>query len=587
MPMKTRTLLLASLLALSPLPGLAQQEASRTLLFGGPIYSANPAQPHPEAVGIEGDKIIAVGSYQQVAQQLGEQATRIDLKGRYLMPGLIDSHVHAAFAGFQEMTVQFPDAMQSVSQVEQFLAKSQQDRRLHLGEVTLFSNVSLDYWHHIPLLDSVFNGTRYQRTPVVLAGSDAHTGWVNQAMLRKAGIDAKTLAGRHAGLKENFGRTADGRLNGFASEGGWDAILKALPPVSDATIAEAITLAATQLNQLGITAWMDPISNIRPLAPIFNAQPDRHDEGLLPAYTQLSLAGKLTGHVSALALVGIHASPAIIDDVVALQQKFANAPDVSLVGIKILQDGVIEYPSQSAKLSQPYLNRPGYSGKDDLNKQRFNELIRNADAHQLIAHFHAIGDRAVRESLDAIAYARANNADHGVLHSITHLEVVSPASIARFQPLNVAASMQLLWAGKNAATTTLLEGKVPAALLSRLYPAGSLLQSGAIVAGASDWPVSTPNPFLAMYTAVTRQGELGMLPPTSEQISRQAILQAYTLNAATVIGQDKRAGSIEVGKSADLVLLDRNLEQVDAERLKETRVLWTMFKGQRIYQAGH
>lgn len=582
--MNIKTLFLASLLVTLPAAANAQSQ-SQTLIFGGTIYSGDPANPHPEAVGIEGKKIVAVGSYQEVSARLGNHAKRLDLKGKYLMPGLIDSHVHAAFAGFQGMTVNFPDTMSEVEQVQQFLTRSKDDPRLTLGDVELYSNVSLDYWHQLPLLDQVFNGPQYRQIPVVLAGSDAHTGWANQAMLRKAGIDADTLDGRYAPLKGNFGLTPSGKLNGFASEGGWDAILKALPPVSDETIASAIMTAAKQLNQVGITAWMDPISNIRPLAPIFNAEPDRRDTGLLPAYSMLSREGKLTGHVSALALVGIHASPAIIDDVLALQQQFQDAPDVKLVGIKILQDGVIEYPSQTAKLSEPYLNRPGYSGKDDLDKQRFNELIRTADAHQLIAHLHAIGDRAVRESLDAIAYARAHNQDHRLLHSITHLEVVSPASIARFKPLNVAASMQLLWAGKNVATTLLLEGKVPPALLARLYPAGSLLQSGAIIAGASDWPVSSPNPFLAMYTAITRQGELGLLPPASEQISRQAILQAYTLNAAKVIGRAKEIGSISAGKSADLILLDRNLEQVASEEIKETKVLWTMFKGKQVYSA--
>ncbi|MDQ1882985.1 amidohydrolase [Aeromonas salmonicida] len=582
--MNVKTLFLASLLVSLPMAANAQSQ-SQTLIFGGTIYSGDPANPHPEAVGIEGKKIVAVGSYQEVSARLGSHANQIDLKGKYLMPGLIDSHVHAAFAGFQAMTVNFPDAMSQVKQLQQFLTSSQDDPRLTLGDVQLYSNVSLDYWHQLPLLDQVFNGPQYQQIPVVLAGSDAHTGWANQAMLRKAGIDGEALASRYATLKGNFGLTPSGKLNGFASEGGWDAILKALPPVSDETIASAIMTAAKQLNQVGITAWMDPISNIRPLAPVFNAEPDRRDTGLLPAYSMLSREGKLTGHVSALALVGINASPAIIDDVLALQRQFQDAPDVKLVGIKILQDGVIEFPSQTAKLSEPYLNRPGYSGRDDLDKQRFNELIRTADAHQLIAHFHAIGDRAVRESLDAIAYARAHNQDHRLLHSITHLEVVSPASIARFKPLNVAASMQLLWAGKNVATTMLLEGKVPPALLARLYPAGSLLQSGAILAGASDWPVSSPNPFLAIYTAITRQGELGLLPPASEQISRQAILQAYTLNAAKVIGQEKQTGSISVGKSADLVLLDRNLEQVASEQIKDTKVLWTMFKGKRVYQA--
>lgn len=227
--MNIKTLFLASLLVTLPAAANAQSQ-SQTLIFGGTIYSGDPANPHPEAVGIEGKKIVAVGSYQEVSARLGHHAKRLDLKGKYLMPGLIDSHVHAAFAGFQGMTVNFPDAMSEVEQVQQFLTRSKDDPRLTLGDVELYSNVSLDYWHQLPLLDQVFNGPQYRQIPVVLAGSDAHTGWANQAMLRKAGIDADTLAGRYAPLKGNFGLTPSGKLNGFASEGGWDAILKALPP---------------------------------------------------------------------------------------------------------------------------------------------------------------------------------------------------------------------------------------------------------------------------------------------------------------------------------------------------------------------
>ena len=163
----------------------------QTLIFGGTIYSGDPANPHPEAVGIEGKKIVAVGSYQEVSTRLGSHAKRLDLQGKYLMPGLIDSHVHAAFAGFQGMTVNFPDAMNEVQQLQQFLTRSKDDPRLTLGDVQLYSNVSLDYWHQLPLLEQVFNSPQYQQIPVVLAGSDAHTGWANQAMLRKAGIDAE------------------------------------------------------------------------------------------------------------------------------------------------------------------------------------------------------------------------------------------------------------------------------------------------------------------------------------------------------------------------------------------------------------
>ncbi|PBM99982.1 amidohydrolase [Pseudomonas aeruginosa] len=578
--MKYTHLLLPALLVIS---SIANATPVRTLLFGGTIYSGDAATPHPEAVGIEGDKIIAVGSFEEVSRQLGDGAERVDLKGRYLMPGLIDTHAHAAFAGFQSMTVNLPVGLTQASQIRKFITQNHDDPRLMQGDVLLLSNVSLDYWSELSLLDNVFNAAPYDKVPVVLAGSDAHTGWVNNAMLKRAAGSLKS----HSNLGGSMSRDGHQKLNGFVSEGDWDFILQNIPPVSDATIASAIELAAAQLNQVGITAWMDPISNIRPLAPIFSAHPDRRSEGLLPAYTKLAKDGKLNGHVSALALVGIDSQPSIIDDVLAIQKKFNGAQDldVKVVGIKILQDGVIEFPSQTAKLSQDYLNRPGYRGKENLTVDRFNELVRRADANNLIVHFHAIGDRAVDEALDAIAYARQKNDNSGVLHSITHLEIVSPNSIARFKPLGVAASMQLLWARKDASSTFLIEGKVPASLLLNLYPAGSLLKHGVVLAGASDWPVSSPNPFLAMYTALTRQGELGELPPASERVTRKAILQAYTLNAARVIGRESKIGSLSVAKSADMVLLDRNIEMVSVDQLKETQVIWTMFKGRRVFEA--
>ncbi|QBC42584.1 amidohydrolase [Iodobacter fluviatilis] len=579
-----RLSLIASCLLIIGSPNTWAQ-SSRAILSGGTIYSADLAHPHPEAVGIADGRIVAVGSRDAVEQQMGKTTPRIDLAGKFLMPGLIDSHVHAAFAGFQEMTVHFPSDLTTAEQIRSFASQATKDAKLMQGNVQLFTSVSLEYWNHIELLEQVFNSAPYRNIPVVLAGSDAHTGWANQAMLKQAGLLASVEAKKITAPNDGFARNKDGRLNGFASEGGWDLILKAMPKVSDAQIGEAIKLAACQLNSVGITAWMDPVSNIRPLSPAFSAEPTRKDTGLLPAYTELARKGELNGHVSALALVSIHAKPAIINDVMALKQQFSGTSDVKLIGIKILQDGVIEFPSQTAKLSQPYLNRPGYSGQQDLQATRFNELIRQADAQYLIAHFHAIGDRAVGEALDAIDYARQHNPDHSTLHSITHLQIMSPESVARFKPLNVAASMQFLWSGKDFSSTSLLENIVPAPLLTRLYPAGSLIRSGAIVAGASDWPVSSPNPMLAMYTALTRQGDLGELAPADEKINRSDVLQAYTLNAAKLIAQDKNIGSISIGKSADFVLLDKNLEQIAPKAFPQTKVLWTMFKGRKVFEA--
>lgn len=558
-------------------------EGNKMIIFGGEIYSADPNNPSPQAIAIEGKKIIAVGTFNDVLKKAGSDAIRIDLQGNYLMPGLIDSHAHVADGGFKTITVEFPEGMTKAAVIRAFVDKNKRNPQRDLHGVQFYSNVSLDYWDNISLLDSVFNAPEYQDTPVVLAGSDAHTGWVNNAMLRKAKLDPQAIADAGNSIRTNVGLTPNGKLNGFVSEGAWDRVLGAIPPVDNDKIAQSIIAGSKVMNRYGITAWMEPLSNLRPLAPSFDAHPGRNDEGLLPAYSSLAKDGKLTAHVTGLALVNINASPAAIDDVVAIRDKYAGIPDIKLAGIKIFQDGVIEYPSQTAKLSQSYLNRLGYSGSNSLDKVTFCSLVAKADAEKLIAHFHAIGDRAVQESLDAVACAREKNGNSGILHSITHLEIVNPQSLPQFQQLNVAASMQLLWAGKDGATTTLLDGKVPVPLLQHLYPAGDLFRHHALIAGASDWPVSSPNPLFAIYTAVTRMGEEGELPPESEKISRAAMLQAYTLNAAKVIGRDKETGSIAVGKSADLVLFDRNLEKVSIEKLRDATVLWTMFAGKKVY----
>lgn len=585
--MKRSMLYLVCTLSISALPAYAAQDSDKTIIYGGEIYSADPHNPHPEAIGIAGKEIVAVGRYADVLNQLGKNARRMDLQGKYLMPGLIDSHAHVADAGFQTLTVEFPDGMKDAAAIRAFVEKNANNPRRDIHGVQFYSNVPLRYWDNIGLLDSVFNSAEYKNTPVALGGADAHTGWVNQAMLRKAGISDLTLEKADRGIKAGIVLTPDGKISGFVTEGAWDHVLSAIPPVDDEKIAHSIIAGADVMNSFGLTAWMEPLSNIRPLSPSFNASPDRRNLGLLPAYVALAKAGKLTAHVSGLALVNINSSPAIIDDVTALREQFSQAADIKLVGIKIFQDGVIEYPSQSAKLSQPYLNRPGYSGSESLDKVKFCQLITKADAENLIAHFHAIGDRAVQESLDAVACARKANGNMNTLHSITHLEVVSPQSLPRFQQLNVAASMQLLWAGKDSdgATTTLLEGKVAPSLLQHLYPAGDLYRHHALIAGASDWPVSNPNPLLAIYTAVTRTGESGVLPPDSEKISRAAMLQAYTINAAKVIGREREIGSVSVGKSADLVLFDRNLEKVSIEDLRDAKVVWTMFEGRQVYRA--
>ncbi|WP_374334633.1 amidohydrolase [Leeia sp.] len=578
---------LASFVAAALLPLACFAGSDKAILYGGTIYTA-AAQGQPvTAVGISQGRIVAMGSYQQVSQTMGAEARRVHLGGHFLMPGMVDTHVHTGFAGFQQLVESLPPGLKSTAALQGFWNKVKTSPRLRQDKVVVFSDVSLDYWDNLTLLDQFFNAPAFKDQPVLLAGMDAHTGWVNQAMLRYAGLDDAALQSLDATTAGQFARRPDGTPNGFTSEGAWDRLLGALPPVSDDKMKQAIQLGAQTLNQFGVTAWLDPISNIRPRAPIFSRAPTREDTGLIPVYAQLAREGRLTGRVSGLALVGIHSEPGIIADVLALQARYSGG-NFRLAGIKILQDGVIESPSHTAKLSKPYQGEGSYSGSTDLDQPRFNALIAEADKQRLLAHFHVIGDRAVTEALEAIAAARQQNGGQAtapVVHSLAHLEVVNDAQMAYMGKLGVAASMQLLWAGKDPTTTSLLK-EVDPALKARLYPAGSMLRHGVLLAGGSDWPVTSPNPFEAIYTAVTRRGPLGVLEPASERISRDDALKAYTINAATLMGMQQDIGSIALGKRADFVLLDRNPLTVSPEQLRRTTMLWTMLDGQQIYQRG-
>lgn len=207
-------------------------------------------------------------------------------------------------------------------------------------------------------------------------------------------------------------------------------------------------------------------------------------------------------------------------------------------------------------------------------------LVDAADARGWLVHVHALGDRAVRISLDAIAVARAQR-NSGIPHSITHLQLIDPADYPRFAELNTIAVMQLHWAQLDNYLMDLVKPYITEAGFIRQYPAKSLQRHGAIIAGASDWPISTANPWEAMHHAMTRSGPDGGLN-ADERMDRVSMLLAYTLHGARAIGLDRRIGSIEAGKQADFIVVDRDVLAVDVESLPETHVLETYFAGRKV-----
>ena len=265
-------------------------------------------------------------------------------------------------------------------------------------------------------------------------------------------------------------------------------------------------------------------------------------------------------------------------------------PNILRAGVvKVFADGVMEYPAQTAALLCPYLDAHGKPtksrGKLDLDP-KFAQLVTKLDAAGLTVHVHAIGDRAVRTTLDAFAAAREKNGDRDNRHQIAHLQLVDPADIPRFKALGVIADFQLLWARREPEREGPLEPYLGPERYRNLYPAGSLHAAGALIIGGSDWDVSSYNPFEAFQTAVTRSGGKGQKPLNiDEKIPLTTAVDAYTINAAFAMKQEATTGSLEVGKRADLVVLDRDIFSVDPYKIGNTKVLRTYLDGQPVYSS--
>ncbi len=552
------------------------------VLFNGKVFTADKARPMVQAIAVENGKVLAVGSDAEIKALADASTQRIDLGGKALMPGLIDTHSHAIFGGLEMSTANMGDEQVSLDELEKRLRTWRDDGTARHGDTLYVGGMTSAYWAQAEAMGQRFDQGEWAGVPIVFVGSDHHTAWANAAMRKRAGIDAKLVESLPEAERGTIGLGKDGAPNGFLVDAGWDRVAAVLPPMDPALLLRAGENAVRTNNSLGITAWMDPAANGAPGEPLFALKPTEKSVGVLPVYKALAERGELTAHVAALLVAHPKSRPADLDTLEKVRQQFQGIDNLSLPGIKIFADGVLEYPAQSAALIDPYSNSHK-QGELLIDPAHFGELVSAADARGWLVHIHAIGDRAVREALNGIEQARRDR-QSGITHSITHLQLVNPKEFARFKPLDVIASMQLLWAAGDDYTLDMVKPYVSAFAFRYQYPAHSLLQQGATIAGASDWPVSSPNPWAAMAQAVTREGEKGVLN-AEERLDRDTMFYAYTLNAARTIGQEQHIGSLAAGKQADFILLDRDVFTVDAKALAETQVLKTWFGGREVYTA--
>lgn len=258
--------------------------------------------------------------------------------------------------------------------------------------------------------------------------------------------------------------------------------------------------------------------------------------------------------------------------------------NVRATTVKVMQDGVME--NYTAAMLEPYIGQDGARGIPMVDPDLLKTAVTALDAEGFQVHFHAIGDGAIRQCLDAVEAARMANGDRGNRHHISHLQLIDPADVPRFRDLGVVANFQPLWAYNDEYITDLTIPFIGEERGRSMYVVGSVYRSGGMVAFGSDWSVSSANPYWQIETAITRLGALGettepLVP--EEAISLPEAIEAFTIAGAYVNGSEADTGSIEAGKYADIAVLDRNLFAIEPSEISEAGAILTLFGGRPVH----
>ena len=535
------------------------------VLAGGAIYTIDPANPWAEAVAIRDGKIVYVGDTAGASAFTTEKTQVVELNGRMLMPGMHDAHIHPIMGGLEILSC----GLHELKTLQQYLEKialcaSEHPERPWIRgggwSMAVFGPGALA---NKELLDSVVPDR-----PVYLASADGHSGWVNSRALALAGLDAGT-PNPVGGIIDRDANTGE-LIGSLQEQSAMDLVAGVIPMATDAEHDAALRYAVNMLSAYGITGIQD--AWIR-------------DEEELRTYQRLQEEGELNVRVVASLYWEPSKGLKQLDAMKILREQFSK--DLfQVTTVKIMQDGVME--NYTAVLTEPYLLEEETLGIPMLEPETLKEAVTAIDSAGFQVHFHAIGDGAIQQSLDAVEFAIQSNGSNDNHHHISHLQLINPVDIRRFAELNVTANFQPLWAFPDEYITELTDPFIGHERSGWHYAIGSVLRAGGKVAFGSDWTVSSANPFEQIEVAITRADPLGdtdqvLLP--QERISLEDALQAFTLNAAFVNHLEEQTGSIEVGKQADLALLDQNLFRVAPEAISDTKVLLTLFEGKVVY--GH
>jgi predicted amidohydrolase YtcJ len=514
----------------------------------------------PVALAVGSGRIVAVGRPDMVRGLVGTRARVIDLRGRMIVPGFQDAHVHPPWGGLSELRCalfDFATQDEYLAAISAYAAANPHAPWIQGGgwRMSAFPGGIADR----RALDAVVPDR-----PVFLENRDGHGAWVNSRALELAHIDRDTPDPSDGRVE----RDDTGEPVGTLHEGAMDLVERLAPRPSQNELEEGIRRAQRYLHSLGITAWQDAWVTAE----------------TLPAYRALADRGELSARVVASLWWDRDRGMEQIEDLIE-QRRWGTLGRLDAGTVKIMQDGVCE--NFTAAMLEPYLPANG-CGISFVEPGLLDRAVTRLDAEGFQIHVHAIGDRAVREALDALETARNANGPRDSRHHIAHIQVVHPDDVPRFAKLGVVANGQPYWACHEPQMDELTLPFLGPERSTHQYPFADLLRTGARLAFGSDWTVSTANPLLEMEVAVTRvapdeRDNEPFLP--DQRITLHQALTAFTQGSAFVNRLDD-TGTIEGGKLADLAVIDRDLFAPEAGPIGDAEVVMTLVGGEVVFDAG-
>jgi predicted amidohydrolase YtcJ len=519
-----------------------------------------------EAVAVSDGHIAFVGSSADAQSWIGDDTEVTDLAGQMLLPGFHDSHTHILIG------------VTTDEECDLLRIESIPEVREKLVECTELPGIGEDKWvigagwadwlwpksePHKALLDELFPDR-----PVYLESSFGHNAWVNSRALELAGIHAESVAGPDGVIVRD---PETGEATGALHDAAKILVQDVMPEMSPEHHIKGVRAAIDMAHRLGVTAVIEPGMDAELMDPVVVlADADQFD---LRALVSIS---------------PINWQPGAFDDgvfeFIARRDQWRR-PDIDVDSVKVYTDGVIE--SGTGALLEPYEDQSLGLGPRFYTQEKLNEYFARFDAMGLQIHVHSIGDAGVRMALNAIEAAREANGVSDNRHHFTHLQLIHEDDIPRFAELNVGATFQSMWAYPDPAAIELDIPMLGEERTWQMYPIASIDRTGGRINGGSDYFVTSMNPLLAIEVAITRQDPYtndGPVLNADERVDLATMIDAYTINGAYTMSLEDKQGSIEVGKRADLVVLDRNLFEIPAAEISEASVTMTIFDGRTVYQ---